>query len=255
MRKLLFAALVALLLVPLPVRAGVPVVTSPFTTAASGGTGTAFNPKGSSNCAILFTSVGGSTITVLGSVDGTTYQTNTNFGTNGVIAVPANGSVWVGSTQSFPGGMNISWSGNSGTLSGTITCFQQNGPPNPTAGVFTTLQVTGLTGAANAVCTTSTGVVIACSGIGLNVSHANVIVTTGHCILDTYVGNVGDSTTVAFTGGAAFATQLVSLSVIDTTAATIVPTTAFASISTTNFTASATGATNGHTYYYQACGF
>ena len=124
-RKIALLTALVLLVLPLAGRAGAPVTTQSFGSSAVAGSSTAFNPNGSTTCSILFTSGGGSTVTVQGAANSGSgvYATNTNFGSNGKIANPAIDSVWTGDISHFSAGFKLLWAGNSSTLSGSVTCF------------------------------------------------------------------------------------------------------------------------------------
>lgn len=108
----------------------VPVQPQFFSTAAASGTIGPYSCIGASNATITITSGGSSTLTVKGSADmvvNGTYVTNTTFGTNGVITSPGSNTLWPGNTANFPLGLEITFTGNAGTLSGSVTCTGANG--------------------------------------------------------------------------------------------------------------------------------
>lgn len=99
-------------------------------TTASSGTIGPFNPLYLNSCSVTFASGGGGTFTVLGAADATqggTYVTNSNFGSSGVITAPAAGSISSGNIANYPIGFEITFTGNTGTISGTIACTAAGG--------------------------------------------------------------------------------------------------------------------------------
>jgi hypothetical protein len=115
--------LAALFGVPAIAKADAQLLTFQFSTTNASGTIGPFLPQGSPTCSITFTSGGGATITVTGSANGVApFQTNANFGTLGIITNPAAGSVYAGNVAAFPMGFAMPFTGNTGTLSGSVTC-------------------------------------------------------------------------------------------------------------------------------------
>lgn len=132
MRKLLVVATILALVVGIggrlttaPARAAGIAGPYRFYSVASSGTFGPFDPKGGSLCPITFTSGGGAAITVLGAADGLstgTYVTNTNYGTSGVITAPSSNSIVAADTSHYPTGLKMTFTGNTGVLSGSVTC-------------------------------------------------------------------------------------------------------------------------------------
>jgi hypothetical protein len=119
---LAFAVLAAGLSAPAIAKADSQILSFPFSTSSASGTIGPLLPQGSGTCSITFASGGGAVVTVAGSANGSAFQTNSNFGTLGVITSPAAGSVYAGNVAAYPNGFQMAFTGNSGTLSGSVVC-------------------------------------------------------------------------------------------------------------------------------------
>ncbi len=117
-----------------PTLADVPTIYSnygqPLSSTAASGTSSVLFPNGQGSCVVEITSLGGATVTVKGTVktDGSNPQTNTAFGTSGVISAAG---VYQGGIASYPGNFFFTWTGNTGTLTYTEAC---SGPVGSSTG-------------------------------------------------------------------------------------------------------------------------
>jgi hypothetical protein len=158
LKSLFGALLVASLLASCFVSARADVNTQPvpFSFTAASGTSPQVGCSGANLAVITITSGGGATLTVKGSSDaviGGTYLTNTAFGTNGVITAPGSSTQWPGSTAVYPVGFEFTYTGNSGTLAGSMVCSAAAGVASASGGAST---VTCATPGCNVIVTNAT---------------------------------------------------------------------------------------------------
>jgi hypothetical protein len=101
-----------------------------FSSTATSGTLGPFSVASAGSCVVAFANGGGATFTVQGTAfvgQGQQWTTNTNFGPNGngIITAPSSGQSFAGSVLAFPVGLQILYSGNTGTISGSLICTDQ----------------------------------------------------------------------------------------------------------------------------------